>query len=69
MCDIRLSYEVIVWKPSWDRDVNGRNSQVDRRVTGRNRLARFLLTREIGSDNSPFSFNSDQSVSLKAEYF
>lgn len=66
MCDIRLSYEVIVSKPSWDRGVNGRNSQVDRRVTRRNRLARIQLTRRIGSDDSPPSFSNDQSVSVKA---
>jgi len=69
MCDIRLSFEVTVCKPSWDRDVNGRNSQKDRRVTGRNRLARIQLTRGLGSDDSPSSFSYDQSVSVKAENF
>jgi hypothetical protein len=66
MCDVRLSYEVIVSKPTWYRDVNGRNSQVDRRVTGRNRLARFQLTRGIGSDDFPSSFTNEQPVSVKA---
>jgi hypothetical protein len=59
-------YEVIVSKPSWDGDVNGRNSQVDRRVIGRNRLARIQLTWGIGSDDSPSSLSNDQLVSVKA---
>jgi hypothetical protein len=42
---------------------------VDRRVTGRNRLARIQLTRGIGSNDSPSSFNIDQSVSVKAGNF
>jgi len=45
VCDFRLSYEVIVSKPSRDRDVSGRNSEVDRRETARNRLVWIQLTR------------------------
>ena len=65
MCDIRLSYEVVS-NPSWDTDVSGRNSLLDRRVTGRNRLAWIQLTGGIESDDSPSSFINDQSVFVKA---
>jgi hypothetical protein len=66
MCDISPSYEVTVSKPSWERDVNRRNSKVDCKGTGHNGLARIKLARGIGSNDSCLSFSNGQSASVKA---